>query len=78
MLGVILCGGDSTRMGRNKGLIPADTQTWAGSAAKKMATLGIHVALSVNDRQLSHYAQQLPGERLIADDPTPTLKGSRA
>jgi molybdopterin-guanine dinucleotide biosynthesis protein A len=78
MLGVILCGGDSTRMGRDKGLIPADTQTWAGSAAKKMTALGIHVALSVSDRQLPHYAQELPNERLISDDPTLTLKGPLA
>jgi molybdenum cofactor guanylyltransferase len=78
MLGVILCGGDSTRMGRDKGLIPVDTQTWAGLAAKKMATLGIHVVLSVNDRQLPHYAQQLPNERLISDDPNLAVKGPLA
>lgn len=78
MLGVILCGGDSTRMGRDKGLLPADTQTWATSAAKKVATLGIHVALSVNDRQLPYYAEQLPSERLISDDLTLTLKGPLA
>jgi molybdopterin-guanine dinucleotide biosynthesis protein A len=78
MLGVILCGGDSTRMGRDKGLIPADSQTWAGSAAKKMGTLGIPVILSVSERQLPHYVQQLPNERLMADDPTLTVKGPLA
>lgn len=65
-------------MGTDKGLIIAGTQTWAGSAAKKMATVGIHVALSINDRQLPHYVQQLPNERLIPDDPTLSLKGPLA
>jgi molybdopterin-guanine dinucleotide biosynthesis protein A len=80
MRGVILCGGDSTRMGRDKGLTPAaiQTQTWAGSAVEKMATLSIPVVLSVNHRQLTHYAQVFSSERLIPDDPTFSVKGPLA
>ena len=78
MLGVILCGGDSTRMGRDKGLIPVAAQTWAGIAAEKMATLGIPVLVSVNARQLPHYAQVFALNRLIPDDPTLSLKGPLA
>jgi len=78
MLGVILCGGDSTRMGRDKGLISVFTQTWAGSAADKIATLGVSVVLSVNDRQLPQYEQLFPGERLIPDNRTLSLKGPLA
>ena len=78
MLGVILCGGDSTRMGRDKGLIPSGAQTWAGSAVEKMATLGIPVILSVNDQQLPHYTPIFPRGQLIPDDPTLSLKGPLA
>jgi molybdopterin-guanine dinucleotide biosynthesis protein A len=78
MLGVILCGGDSTRMGRDKGLIPVGTQTWAGSAIEKMATLGIPIVVSLQDRQLPHYAQIFSHEQLIPDDPALSLKGPLA
>lgn len=71
MLGVILSGGESTRMGRDKGLIIAHNQTWVGSAMEKMAALGIPVVVSINARQLPEYTQLLaneqrnPGEGLI-------------
>jgi molybdenum cofactor guanylyltransferase len=78
MLGVILCGGDSTRMGRDKGLTPGEAQTWAGSAVEKMATLGIPVVVSVNARQLPHYAQVFASKRLIPDDPALAIRGPLA
>jgi molybdopterin-guanine dinucleotide biosynthesis protein A len=62
-------------MGRDKGMILAATQTWAGSAAEKMATLGIPVFISVNGRQLPQYMQIFPRGQLIPDDPTLSLKG---
>jgi molybdopterin-guanine dinucleotide biosynthesis protein A len=65
-------------MGRDKGLIPAATQTWAGSAAEKMAILGIPVLVSVNDRQLVQYTQIFPRGQLIPDNPTLSLKGPLA
>jgi molybdenum cofactor guanylyltransferase len=78
MIGVILCGGDSTRMGRDKGMIPAATHTWAGLAAENMASLGIPVLVSVNDRQLPHYTQIFPRGQLIPDSPALSLKGPLA
>jgi molybdenum cofactor guanylyltransferase len=56
-------------------MILAATQTWAGSAAEKMATLGIPVFISVNGRQLPQYMQIFPRGQLIPDDPTLSLKG---
>ncbi len=93
MLGVILCGGDSKRMGRDKGLIPAAARTWAAEtgaaenrapetwaalAAKKMMALGIPVVLSVNERQLPTYASVFSRDWLIPDDPTLSVKGPLA
>jgi molybdopterin-guanine dinucleotide biosynthesis protein A len=59
-------------------MIPAAAQTWAGSAAEKMATLGIPVFISVNGGQLPQYAQIFPRAQLIPDDPTLSLKGPLA
>jgi molybdenum cofactor guanylyltransferase len=78
MLGLILCGGTSTRMGRDKGLIPDGAQTWAAKAASQLATLPISVFLSVNDSQLTQYAQVFPRGQLIPDDPSLSLKGPLA
>jgi molybdenum cofactor guanylyltransferase len=78
MLGVILCGGESTRMGRDKGLIAFTDETWSASAAKKIAALQIPVVFSINNSQRPQYAAIFPGEHLIMDDPTLTLKGPLA
>ena len=78
MLGVILCGGNSTRMGKDKGLIPVDTKTWAGLAIEKMTALGIPVALSVNDRQHPIYRQIFSSQHIIPDNPVFSLKGPLA
>ena len=83
MLGVILCGGDSSRMGKDKGLIPATgqnlaTENWAALAVEKMATLGVRVVLSVNERQLATYASVFPRDLLVPDDPTLSVKGPLA
>jgi molybdenum cofactor guanylyltransferase len=78
MTGVILCGGDSTRMGRDKGLLLNGTHTWAALAVEKLMTLGISVLVSVNTRQLPVYSPIFPQTRLIPDDPSLSLKGPLA
>jgi len=59
-------------------MIPAAAHTWAGTAAEKMATLGIPVFISVNGGQLPQYMQIFPRGQLIPDDPTLSLKGPLA
>jgi molybdenum cofactor guanylyltransferase len=75
MLGVILCGGLSSRMGTDKGLLKLDTDTWAQSAFSKMAALDIPVVLSVNELQVAHYSIPFDAGILITDDPSLDLKG---
>jgi molybdopterin-guanine dinucleotide biosynthesis protein A len=68
MLGVILCGGQSSRMGQDKGLIQHDGKSWAAITKEKLAALGIHVKLSVNANQYAPYAASFGTETLLADN----------
>lgn len=68
MLGVVLCGGESSRMGSDKGLLLNDIYTWAELAFDKLSSLKIPVFLSVNTQQFSFYNTLFPQQKLIIDD----------
>ena len=65
MLGLILCGGQSQRMGSDKGLMKLHEKSWAQLAADKLAAAGIPVKLSVNEQQLSLYADIFSKDELL-------------
>lgn len=67
MTGVVLCGGSSTRMGTDKGLLKEEEQTWAEIAASKLTALALPVVVSVNDQQAPVYEQIFSKEQLIVD-----------
>src|SRR5215831_18844742 len=75
MLGVVLCGGQSTRMGSDKGLLTSNQYTWAQEAAAKLTALSMPVLVSVNSRQLESYATLYESSFLIPDDTTLRLGG---
>ena len=75
MLGVILCGGQSSRMGSDKGLLKLEANTWAQTAIDKMTTLNIPVKISVNSKQYNDYAAVFPSTDLVTDDASLSLKG---
>ena len=75
MLGVILCGGQSTRMGTDKGLLKLQANSWAKTAADKLETLGLAVVLSVNEKQFVEYASIFPASSLVKDNDSLQLKG---
>lgn len=75
MLGVVLCGGQSSRMGSDKGLLKLEANTWAQTAIDKITTLKIPVKISVNNGQYPAYAAVFPSTDLIIDDPTLSLRG---
>src|SRR5579872_7087006 len=68
MIGVILCGGQSIRMGMDKGLIPCSEGIWAQAAVDKMAALHLPVFISVNSAQYDEYSRFFPSTALITDD----------
>lgn len=66
--GVVLCGGESKRMGSDKGLLPSGTANWAALAFQKLSQLIIQVCVSVNPKQLAAYQQFFSAKQLIADE----------
>src|SRR6266542_3948944 len=68
MTGVVLCGGQSTRMGTDKGLLVHQSITWAQRAADKLAQLNLPVVLSINEQQQIAYASSFDTALLITDN----------
>ena len=73
LLGVVLCGGESRRMGRDKGLLPVGDTIWALSAAGKLTPFGIPVIFSINEKQRESYSAYISPDHLIID--TVAVKG---
>ncbi|MEN9570146.1 MAG: hypothetical protein RL172_1377 [Bacteroidota bacterium] len=73
--GLILCGGQSLRMGSDKGLLKLQASTWAQTAADKMAALNIPVYISVNEQQYTDYATVFLSPQLVTDNSTLAIKG---
>jgi molybdopterin-guanine dinucleotide biosynthesis protein A len=67
LIGVVLCGGDSTRMGRDKGLIRQRNISWAEQAFQKLQQLTSEVYVSINARQAAEYGKIFLPDRLIID-----------
>ncbi len=75
MTGVVLCGGQSSRMGTDKGLINHENESWAKLAFDKLSTLNIPVFLSVNKDQSELYKKIYPEASLIIDNESLQVKG---
>lgn len=75
LLGVLLCGGKSTRMGRDKGLIPFLDKTWASLGAEKLSALGMPVVYSIHGEQTSPYSLLLAEAVVVPDDESLPVKG---
>jgi molybdopterin-guanine dinucleotide biosynthesis protein A len=67
LIGVVLCGGESRRMGRDKGLIEWDGVCWAARMGLKLAPFGMPVVYSVRPEQEAAYSAVLPEACLVAD-----------
>ena len=76
VLGVILCGGQSSRMGSDKGLLPyAAGITWAEHQYALLESVCSRVLVSVNPLQKNYYRACFSEEQLVSDQAALQLKG---
>ena len=68
LLGVILCGGESKRMGSDKGLLEKNGQAWVKIIAEKLVSLKIPVVVSINEQQSESYSRLFSPNQLIVDN----------
>lgn len=75
MQGIVLTGGQSTRMGTDKGLLRWQHQTWVERAVTLLESFRIPVAVSINPNQYLDYAPLFASNRLIVDDTALPVRG---
>ncbi|MBC7565678.1 MAG: NTP transferase domain-containing protein [Pedobacter sp.] len=75
MLGIVLCGGQSLRMGADKGLLSHQGKLWAKLASDKFESVKLTVKFSVNPYQEEKYVNHFEKTKLIIDHPSLNLKG---
>ena len=68
MLGLILCGGQSSRMGSDKGLLVKDNTPWAILLVNLLESLGLNVLLSINKSQQTLYKPFFLPNQLVVDN----------
>ena len=67
LLGVVLCGGESKRMGSDKGLLQDNGKIWAEKISEKLKHQNIPVVISINRDQQAVYGKILNQEELVID-----------
>jgi molybdopterin-guanine dinucleotide biosynthesis protein A len=77
--GLVLSGGESRRMGKDKGLILTETTTWVNRAGTLLQTVGLPVSILIREAQRPAYTTEVyPGFELLSDLDLPVggpLKG---
>jgi molybdopterin-guanine dinucleotide biosynthesis protein A len=75
MRGIVLCGGQSTRMGTDKGLLSLDEKVWAEIVREKLTHLRIPSAISINTHQKENYLKHFDANDLVVDNPGINIQG---
>lgn len=68
VIGVVLSGGESKRMGSDKGLIPEGDSIRAKFVGDKLEEEGLKVFYTINENQAEGYSQFISRETLIFDN----------
>lgn len=67
LLGVIVCGGQSKRMGTDKGLIKRGYKTWGQLAGDRLRAASLPFIVSINASQKEAYEQVFNPDCLVID-----------
>lgn len=78
MIGVVLSGGQSSRMGQDKGLMKTHEKVWAKIALEKLARLSIPSFVSINEHQQQAYLKHFKNSELLVDSTDINIQGPLA
>lgn len=67
LTGIVLCGGLSSRMGKDKGLLLKNNIPWFRIALSKIIPFVSKSFVSINESQLESYSQLISTDQLIID-----------
>jgi molybdenum cofactor guanylyltransferase len=71
MIGLVLCGGNSSRMGKDKGLLLRNNITWASHAYNLLKQFAINTYISINVHQQVQYSLIFNPALCIVDEAIP-------
>ncbi len=67
LLGLAVCGGQSSRMGTDKGLLRCQDRSWAQVACDTLQSLHVPVYVSIHPSQQEVYLPFFPASQLLTD-----------
>jgi molybdenum cofactor guanylyltransferase len=67
LVGLLLCGGESKRMGTDKGLMKQGNKTWAETIYYQLQSLVETTLISINSTQIETYKELFPSQNQIMD-----------
>ncbi len=67
ILGLVMCGGKSRRMGEDKGLIEIDGHTWSQHIYKALSPLAHQTVVSIHPGQKEAYSVIFSSDQLVID-----------
>jgi molybdenum cofactor guanylyltransferase len=75
LIGLVLCGGMSERMGSDKGLIQNNNISWSIFGFGKLSATNLNIYVSVNSSQLTEYEDLFHKDLLIVDKENVSIRG---